>query len=353
MSLGPLMIDLEGLEVSAAEQELLRHPLVGGVILFTRNYQDPPQLSQLVSAIHAARSPPLIVAVDQEGGRVQRFRAGFTRLPPARRIGHEFDLEARAGVHLARSTGWLMAAELRAHGVDISFAPCVDLDLKVSEVIGERAFHADPQAVSQLAMAWMQGMREGGMAATAKHYPGHGAVAADSHLTLPVDRRALADLAPDLTPYRRLIANGLPAVMVAHVLFPGVDPAPASLSARWIRDVLRGELRFQGVVFSDDLSMGGAAAAYGDVVTRARQALSAGCDMLPVCNNRASVTELLGRLDIEPQPASSLRLVRLRGRSGAAGRAELEASPAWQNARDLLARVAAPPTLTLDPGSGA
>src|SRR5579859_5575736 len=221
MSLGPLMIDLEALEVSPEERELLRHPLVGGVILFTRNYQDPTQLSQLVAAVHAARSPPLIVAVDQEGGRVQRFRPDFTRLPPARRIGHEFDLESRAGVQLARSTGWLMAAELRAHGVDISFAPCVDLDLKVSEVIGERAFHGDPQAVSQLALAWMQGMREAGMAATAKHFPGHGAVAADSHLTLPVDRRPREDLTPDLTPYRRLIANGLPAVMVAHVLFPG------------------------------------------------------------------------------------------------------------------------------------
>jgi len=349
MSLGPLMIDLAGTEVSAEERELLRHPLVGGVILFTRNYVDPQQLTALVSAIHAVRSPPLIVAVDQEGGRVQRFRTGFSLLPPARRIGHEFDLEARAGVTLSRSLGWLMAAELRAHGVDISFAPCVDLDLKVSEVIGERAFHASADAVAQLAGAWMHGMREAGMAATAKHFPGHGAVVADSHLTLPVDRRTL----PDLTPNRRLIANGLPAVMAAHVLFPAVDSAPASLSGRWIRDVLRGELRFQGVVFSDDLSMGGAAAAYGDVVARARQALSAGCDMLPVCNNRASVLELLARLEIEPQPASSLRLVRLHGRSGAPERAALEASPEWGRARELLARASAPPALTLDPGSRA
>ena len=351
MSLGPLMIDLAGTEISAEERALLRHTLVGGVILFTRNYVDPAQLTALVSAIHAERSPPLIVAVDQEGGRVQRFRSGFSLLPPARRIGHEFDLDARAGVALARSLGWLMAAELRAHGVDISFAPCVDLDLGVSEVIGERAFHARPEAVGQLALAWMQGMREAGMAATAKHFPGHGAVVADSHLTLPVDRRPLPDLAPDLAPYRRLIANGLPAVMVAHVLFPGVDPAPASLSARWIRDVLRGELGFQGVVFADDLSMGGAAAAYGDVVTRARQALSAGCDMLPICNNRASVKELLARLDVEPQPASSLRLVRLHGRAGAPARAILEASPEWGRARELLARTAAAPPLTLDAGS--
>ncbi|HEV8019433.1 MAG TPA: beta-N-acetylhexosaminidase [Steroidobacteraceae bacterium] len=350
MSLGPLMIDLAGTEVTAEERELLRHPLVGGVILFTRNYADPAQLTALVSAVHAERSPPLIVAVDQEGGRVQRFRPGFSILPPARRIGHEFDQDARRGVALARSLGWLMAAELRAHGVDISFAPCVDLDYGVS-IIGERAFHASPEAVGQLAGAWMHGMREAGMAATAKHFPGHGAVVADSHLTLPVDRRALPDLAADLAPYRRLIPNGLAAVMVAHVLFPAVDQAPASLSGRWIRDVLRGELRFQGVVFSDDLSMGGAAAAYGDVVTRAREALSAGCDMLPVCNNRASVIELLARLGIEPQPASSLRLVRLHGRPGAPARAILEASPEWIRARELLARAAAAPPLTLDPGS--
>jgi len=354
VSLGPLMIDLAGSELTAEDRELLHHPLVGGVLLFTRNYVDPAQLSALVGAVHAERTPPLIVAVDQEGGRVQRFRTGFSALPPPRRIGHEFDLEPRAGLALARSMGWLMGAELRAHGVDVSFAPCVDLDRGVSEVIGDRAFHASAEAVSQLAVAWMHGMREAGMAATAKHFPGHGAVVADSHLTLPVDRRPLDDLSADLAPYQRLIANGLPAVMVAHVLFPAVDSHPASLSARWIRDVLRGELGFQGVVFTDDLSMGGAAAAYGDVIARARQALSAGCDMLPVCNNRASVLELLARLDVEPQPASSLRLVRLHGRAGAPARAALEASPEWARARELLARAAAPPALTLvDPGSSA
>jgi beta-N-acetylhexosaminidase len=354
MSLGPLMIDLAGPALTAEERELLRHPLVGGVILFARNYTDPEQLSALTSAIHAERTPPLIVGVDQEGGRVQRFRSGFSLLPPPRRLGHEFDLDPRAGLALARSLGWLMAAELRAHGVDVSFAPCVDLDRGVSEVIGDRAFHASPDAVAQLALAWMHGMRDAGMAATAKHFPGHGAVVADSHLTLPVDRRPLADLGPDLAPYRRLIANGLPAVMVAHVLFLAVDPAPASLSARWIRDVLRGELGFQGVVFTDDLSMGGAATAYGDVVIRARHALSAGCDMLLVCNNRASVVELLARLDVEPEPASSLRLIRLHGRAGAPSRLALETTPEWMQARELLARAAAAPALTLvDPGSSA
>jgi len=349
MSLGPLMIDLKGTSILPEERELLRHPLVGGVILFTRNYAEPQQLSSLVSAIHAERTPPLIVGVDHEGGRVQRFRQGFSLLPPARRIGHEFDLDNRAGLELARRMGWLMAAELRSHGVDISFAPCVDLDYGVSEVIGDRAFHARPEVVGQLAVAYMHGMRDAGMAATAKHFPAHGAVVADSHLSLPVDRRDLPDLGDDLAPYRRLIANGLPAVMAAHVLFPAVDPAPASLSARWIRDVLRGDLRFQGVVFTDDLSMGGAAAA-GDIVTRARQALAAGCDMLPVCNDRASVIRLLDELDVEPEPASRLRLVRMHGREGMS-RQDLQSLPDWTRSRELLARCTAAPTLNLEAGS--
>jgi beta-N-acetylhexosaminidase len=349
MSLGPLMIDLLGTTVSPEEHELMRHPLIGGVILFTRNYVDLEQLTQLVAAIHAERSPPLIVAVDHEGGRVQRFRTGFSVLPPARRIGHEFDLDSRAGLELARRMGWLMAAELRSVGVDISFAPDVDLDYGISESIGDRAFHARPEVVGQLAAAYMHGMRDAGMAATAKHFPAHGAVVADSHLTLPVDRRDLPDLSDDLAPYSRLIANGLPAVMVAHVLFPAVDSVPSSLSSRWIRDVLRGELRFQGVVFADDLSMGGAAAAYGDIVTRARKALSAGCDMLPICNNRASVVTLLDRLDVEPEPASRLRLVRMHGKDGVSRR-ELTALPEWKRSRELLARCTAAPTLNLEAG---
>jgi beta-N-acetylhexosaminidase len=358
MSLGPLMIDLLGTAVTADERELLHHPLVGGVILFTRNYADPDQLTQLVAAIHAERSPPLIVAVDQEGGRVQRFRPGFSLLPPARRIGQEFDLDPKAGLALARSMGWLMAAELRAHGVDISFAPCVDLDYGVSEIIGDRAFHARPQVVSQLALSYMHGMRDAGMAATAKHFPAHGAVVADSHLSLPVDRRDLPDLADDLSPYRRLINNGLPAVMAAHVLFPAVDSAPSSLSSRWIRDVLRGDMRFQGVVFADDLSMGGAAAAFGDIVTRARHALAAGCDMLPVCNNRASVIELLDHLDVEPDPTSRLRLVRMHGKGARVGengrglsRQQLTSAPEWRKGRELLARCTAAPKLDLEAGS--
>lgn len=345
MTLGPLMIDVAGSELSAEDRALLNHPLVGGVILFTRNYVNSEQLAALTRAIHAARTPALIIAVDQEGGRVQRFKAGFSVLPAARRLGHEFDIDASAALELARRLGWLMAAELRAHGVDLSFAPCVDLDYGASEVIGDRALDGRCGVVGQLAVAYAHGMRDAGMAATAKHFPGHGAVVADSHLALPVDRRELADLQDDIAPYRLLIANGLAAVMAAHVVYPAVDALPASFSRRWIKEILRGELRFQGAVFTDDLSMGGAASV-GDLLARAQLALAAGCDMLPVCNNRAGVHALLERLEPEPAPASQLRLVRMRGRDGMAV-AALHSSLPWQQSRAALARVMSPPALQL------
>ena len=345
MSLGPLMIDLTGTELTAEERELLAHPRVGGVILFARNYAEPAQLAALVAAIHAVRSPPLLVAVDHEGGRVQRFREGFSALPAARRIGREYDLDERRGVELARSMGWLMAAELLACGVDLSFAPCVDVDYGVS-FITDRAFHSRPRVVSQLALAYAQGMREAGMAATAKHFPGHGAVTADSHATLPVDRRELADLDGDLMPYRRLIANGLPAVMVGHLLFPAVDAEPASFSRRWVTEVLRGELGFQGAVFTDDLSMGGAAG-YGEIVTRAERALGAGCDMLVVCNDRTAAASVIDRLTVTPAPASGVRLARLHGRERFSAQA-LRASARWHDAQAQLAACAAVPRLDLD-----
>src|SRR6185436_1363788 len=245
--------------------------------------------------------------------------------------------------------GWLMAAELRAHGVDLSFAPCVDLDYGVSEVIGDRAFHAKPEAVAQLALAYVQGMKDAGMAATAKHFPGHGAVIADSHKSLPVDRRGWNELGNDLMPYRRLIANGLPGVMVAHVLFPEVAPEPASLSRRWVQNALREELRFEGAIFTDDLSMGGAAE-YGDIVARASAALDAGCDVLPVCNDRASVAKVLDELEFEVEPAAHLRLVRMRGRP-APERDALVAGDAWRTSQDLLARAASAPKLKLTAGN--
>jgi len=349
VTLGPLMVDVAGLELTPEDREVLRHPLVGSVILFTRNYASPEHLRKLVADIHAVRNPALIVAVDQEGGRVQRFRPEFSLLPPPRRIGHAYDLDAKQGLQLARSMGWLMAAELRAHGVDLSFAPCVDLDYGISEVIGDRAFHSRPAAVAELALAYLAGMKDAGMAGTAKHFPGHGAVIADSHKSLPVDRRGWNELGDDLLPYRRLIANGLPGVMVAHVLFPAVAPEPASLSRRWVQNALREELRFEGAIFTDDLSMGGAAE-YGDIVARASAALEAGCDVLPVCNDRASVAQLLDRLRWDPQPSSHLRLVRMRGKA-APEREELVAGDAWRASQELLARSAAPPKLSLTAGN--
>jgi beta-N-acetylhexosaminidase len=343
------MLDVAGTALSAADREVLAHPLVGSVILFARNYADPAQLQALITDIQGVRSPALLIAVDHEGGRVQRFRTGFSALPPLRRIGHAYEVDAPRGLAMARALGWLMAAELLACGLDFSFAPCVDLDYGLSEIIGDRAFSERAGNVASLAVAYMHGMRDAGMAATAKHFPGHGAVVADSHLALPVDRRELVDMDQDLVPYRRLIANGLPAVMVAHVLFPAVDAVPASFSRRWIQGVLRQELGFGGCVFADDLSMAGAVAV-GDLEQRAERALAAGCDVVLVCNDRPGAERLLDRLKISIDPAAQLRLVRMRGRSQ--HRFEnLSASAAWQSAREWLARSAAsPPELDFKSG---
>jgi beta-N-acetylhexosaminidase len=342
------MVDIAGTTLSAADRVVLRHPLVGSVILFSRNYRDRAQLAALTESIRALRSPSLLVAVDHEGGRVQRFRDQFTRLPAVRTIGRRFDGNRREALELAQAAGWLMAAELRSVGVDFSFAPCVDLDFGVSEIIGDRAWHREPDAVGALAVACMTGMREAGMAATAKHFPGHGAVTADSHVALPVDRRAYADLEADIRPYRVLIDNLLPAVMAAHVVFPQVDPLPASLSRRWLTGVLRGELGFHGCIFADDLTMAGAAA-FGDLAARARLAAAAGCDVLPVCNDREAVLALLDQLDPGlVSPASQARLVHLRGRGS--GPRDLQGEPRWTDAVARLAALDLPPPLVLTEG---
>jgi beta-N-acetylhexosaminidase len=327
---------------------VLKHPLVGGVLLFSRNYRDRAQLAALNEAIRALRTPHLLIAVDHEGGRVQRFREGFTRLPSARALGRRYDADRQDGLKLAHETGWLMAIELRAVGIDFSFAPCVDLDYGVSEIIGDRAFHSDADAVAALAGAYMAGMREAGMAATAKHFPGHGAVVADSHIALPVDRRELADLEPDIRPYRPLIDNNLTGVMAAHVVFPAVDALPASLSRRWIAEVLRAELRFHGCVFADDLTMAGAAA-FGDVVARAELALAAGCDVLPICNDRPSVESVLKAFRTTVgSAASQARLVRMRARGEVP--VDLHANRHWQETAARIANLSAIPPLVLTEG---
>jgi beta-N-acetylhexosaminidase len=341
MSLGPFMVDIAGTELSADDVRVLKCPLVGSVILFARNYVNPRQVADLTASIRAVRAPHLLIAVDQEGGRVQRFRDGFTRLPAVRLLGRVYDEDRRDGLALAQSVGWLMAAELRAVGVDFSFAPCVDLDYGVSEIIGDRAFHSDPDAVAALAVATLSGMREAGMAAVAKHFPGHGAVVADSHVALPVDRRDYADLEPDIRPYRPLIDNNLAAVMAAHVVYPAVDALPASLSRRWITDILRGELKFHGCVFADDLTMAGAAA-FGDVLARAKLAFAAGCDVLPICNDRHSVELVLDRFGTDVgSAAAQARLVRMRARGEAA--ADLRSSRHWQETAARIASLSTPP----------
>lgn len=346
MTLGPLMIDVQGKTLTEEDRELLAHPLVGAVILFTRNFESIEQLERLVADIRAVRSPTLLVTVDHEGGRVQRFRKGFTVLPPMRMIGREYDLDAATGRLLARQCGWLMAAELRAIGIDMSFAPCVDLDYGVSSVIGDRAFHRDPQVVAELAIAFMGGMREAGMAATAKHFPGHGFVVPDSHVAMPVDRRRLPDLDEDIQPYRRLIANGLASIMAAHVVFADVDDRPAGFSRRWMHNELRGRLGFDGAIFTDDLSMAGASV-IGDMPARAKAALEAGCDVLSLCNDRQGVLQVIESLRGSEDPLSQVRMARLHGKPGLT-REALHASIDWQACEGAVKGCMERPGLSLD-----
>ncbi len=314
MTLGPVMIDVAGEALSDAERERLRHPLVGGVILFSRNYRSPEQIGVLVREIHELRQPRLLVAVDHEGGRVQRFREGFTRLPPLRRFGKLYDENPKRAKRLAHTAGWLMAIELRAVDVDFSFAPVLDLDRGVSDVIGDRAFHASPDAVADLAVSYVAGMTEAGMAATGKHFPGHGNCAADSHVALPVDERSYADIyVEDLVPFERLVESGLAGIMPAHVVYPRIDSQPAGFSRVWLQDILRQRLGFQGIIFSDDLSMEGARGA-GSMVGRAELALAAGCDMVLVCNDPAGAVDVLNQLRARDDAASQLRRVRMHGR---------------------------------------
>ncbi len=318
MPLGPVMLDVAGTELTTEDRRRLMHPLTGGVILFSRNFASCAQLVQLTTDIHASRSPPLIIAVDHEGGRVQRFREGFTRLPPMRELGLVWDQDRRKAVAQAQALGFVLAAELRVHGVDLSFAPVLDVDYGNSSVIGDRAFHARPEAIAELAISVMHGLREGGMAAVGKHFPGHGHVRADSHHEVPVDERPLADIeSEDLVPFRRLIDAGMGSIMPAHVIYPAVDAAPAGFSPVWLKRILRGELGFDGVIFSDDLSMEGASVA-GGVVVRGMAALRAGCDMVLVCNNPASADELLEGLDYAMPAVGLARLARIHGRAHAA-----------------------------------
>ncbi len=313
MSLGPIMLDVVGTELTADDIRRLQHPLVGGVILFKRNYENNAQLKALTASIHAVRQPPLLIAVDHEGGRVQRFRDGFTKIPPMREFGKIWDKNPKHAKELATEAGMVLAAELRAHGVDFSFTPVLDMDYGDSLVIGDRAFHLNAHAIADLAYALMLGLKKGGMAAVGKHFPGHGFVVADSHVSIPIDERSLDEIAAnDMQPFKQMIDDGLPAIMPAHVIYPKVDDKPAGFSTRWLQKVLRKRLGFNGVIFSDDLSMEGATVG-GDVTTRSLAALNAGCDMVLLCNRPDLADELLANLKWTISAQTIARLARMHG----------------------------------------
>ncbi|MHB8667098.1 MAG: beta-N-acetylhexosaminidase [Burkholderiales bacterium] len=338
-ALGPVMLDIAGTQLSAAESALLRHPLAGGVILFSRNYRSPQQLCELSGAIRALRRPELLIAVDHEGGRVQRFQEGFSRIPPMRRLGEAWDRDRAAALAAARAIAYVLARELLACGVDFSFTPVLDIDFGASGVIGDRAFHSDPAAIAQLSAALIAGLREAGMAGVGKHFPGHGYVRADSHLAVPVDERSYAEIeAADLLPYRELIKAGLAAVMPAHVIYPRVDAHPAGFSPKWLRQILRAQMRFDGMIFSDDLSMEGASVA-GGVVERGAAALAAGCDMVLLCNAPESAAQLLAGL--APGAMNQHRAEAMRGARVPPGIEALRSDPRYAAARSALDRFVA------------
>lgn len=330
---GPVMVDVLGLTLASEDRDRLMHPLVGGVILFARNFESREQLIKLTKQIHRLKRPRLLIAVDHEGGRVQRFRNdGFTHLPAMAQLGQLWMKEPLRAMSIASSVGLVLAGELRACGVDLSFTPVLDLDYGVSEVIGDRAFHRDPRVVAMLARALVQGMSMMGMGSCGKHFPGHGAVTQDSHHEIPVDPRTLTRiLKEDAAPYMWLGNMVIPSVMPAHVIYPKVDDQPAGFSRRWVQEILRQRLGYDGVVFSDDLTMEGARVA-GDITARAQAALGAGCDMVLVCNRPDLADELLHQLTHDSAVESIARIERLMPKVKAMRWNVLMNSPTYQQA---------------------
>ncbi len=347
MSLGSVMVDIEGWYLTPEDKTLLTHPMVGGVILFSRNFHTLEQLQNLTTEIHALRQPALLITVDQEGGRVQRFRDGFTLLPAMQKLGDIYNHNKKFAKHLAHECGWLMASELRSCGIDMSFAPVVDLSRGVSSVIGDRALHTTIEGVDELAQMLMLGMREAGMEATIKHFPGHGSIVEDTHIEIAIDQREYVEIAnSDLQPFRRLINAGVVSIMIAHVIYSAVDKYPAGFSPFWLKTILREDLHFQGAIFSDDLSMQGVAQ-FGSYTERAKMALQAGCDMVIVCNNRKAALEVVNGLDDYNEPASHLRLIRLHGKKDI-DHQQLVTSERWHKVTTALQKYIDEPSLTLD-----
>ena len=332
--MGPLVLDIEGTKLTDSDIQRILNPLVGMVILFTRNYENRDQLTQLCREIHDIK-PGILIAVDHEGGRVQRFREGFTKIPAMSELGKRWLREPENTLLSAMACGYVMASELRACGIDMTFAPCLDVDFGRSEIIGERAFSSEPAVITQLALALIQGLRLAGMSNCGKHFPGHGWVKADSHKELPVDERSFEQLCnSDLKPYLWM-GQALDSVMAAHVLYPSVDKKTAGFSQYWLKQILREELHFTGVVFSDDLSMGGASSE-GDITERAQAALEAGCDMLIVCNDFDATETLLRTLDFEDTPQRQERVQRLRPKGDAQSWEVLSNSALYKRSKALI-----------------
>lgn len=340
---GPIMADVAGFKLTDEEKQRLLNPNVGGVILFRRNFESVAQLKALTTEIHDLRHPHLVIAVDHEGGRVQRFIDGFTRLPAMDVLGHLWDEEgAEAATATAITVGWVLAAELRACGIDLSFTPVLDLGWGNNQVIGNRSFHADASVVTELALALQTGLNKGGMRSCGKHFPGHGFVEGDSHHVLPEDHRTFADLmAQDMVPFQRLSQAGMAAVMPAHVVYPAVCPKPAGFSSQWLQTILRGDLHFNGVIFSDDLTMEGAVSE-GDISQRARVSFEAGCDIVLVCNRPDLVDELLLDFEVPANPHLAERWAYMAGQGEAADFGHALTTPAFQAAQALVAKLATP-----------
>ena len=338
LALGPVMLDVAGHELTSDERDVLANPRVGGVILFARNYESPAQLDRLTREIRAVRTPPLLIAVDHEGGRVQRFRDGFTVLPAMRRLGARYDESpeaAESALAAAHAVGVVIGCELARHGVDLSFTPVLDIDFGSSGVIGDRAFHSSPEVVGALAARLIVGLARSGVGAVGKHFPGHGFVRADSHHAVPIDERSYQAISQvDLVPYRLTIPVGLAGIMPAHVIYPKVDSNPAGFSRPWLIEVLRARLGFRGLIFSDDLSMEGAKVA-GGILERANAALEAGCDMVLVCNAPETARELIDRLGPGVVDPSRIALFRREVQA----RERQQRDDRYLEARRLLARL--------------
>jgi len=348
---GRVMVDVAGLELSTNERHRLEEPACAGVILFSRNYDNREQLRALCEQIKSVRDPELLIAVDQEGGRVQRFRSQFTVLPPMRSIGAVWETDREQGLQLAFDAAYVIASELASCGIDFSFAPVLDIDHGCSTVIGDRAFHSSADGVIELAGAFIKGLRECGMSAVGKHFPGHGAVSADTHHDVAIDHRTLAQIEKvDLRPFTVLCKRGLAGVMPAHVVYDRLDAHPAGFSSFWLQVILRKRLGFEGVVFSDDLSMQAASVA-GDAPARAHAALAAGCDIALVCNAPDDADAVLRAMAANPAAADSDRIVALRRKPAVPNRQAAADNVAYQRALARLERVGA--QLVASPGGHA